>query len=181
MTHALIGRYSIIMDLAPDLLEKKDLYITGKKEIIKMYKYYLEKLEKDGTTPDDVKKTFRTQKELGEGQFGETNLNQANMNVPGQVANWYNVFTNTEGHNAFFGHLTHRRGLLGISVTTDALPRSKKARHLVLRFRITNPKPKPTENDLPRKKSSVGSSDNNNTADVDIVEDIYDFNIKLKF
>ena len=180
MTHALIGRYSTIMDLAPDLLEKEDLFIKGKQDMIRMYEYYLKKLKEEGKTLDnDNIKTYRPQKELGEGQFGETNLNQVNMNVPGQVANWYNVFTNTEGHNAFFGHLTYRRGLLGISVTTNALPRTKKARHLVLRFRITNLKP--TENDLPRKKSSVGSSNNNNTADVDIVEDIYDFNIKLKF
>lgn len=51
------------------------------------------------------------------------------------------------------------------AVITHNTEHSKKARHLVLRFRITTHKP--TEKDLPRKKSSgssrksSGSSSNN--------------------
>lgn len=105
MHHALIGRYSPIMYYAPDLMIETDRYYKAIGVLWDIYVHYY-----NGSTIP-VRPELPIDKQYGAEQ------------VDGNV--WWNVITNKQGHNAFFGHLTYRSGLLGLAVTTEPYKSSK--------------------------------------------------------
>ena len=147
--HALIGRYSPIMQDAPDLLMEKDLYIGGIAEMIQMYEHYYQNglPNDDDTEEEKKKKLFREQFPIDSRlQFGAVEVSKDY---------WFNSLTNNQGHNAFFGHLTFRSGLLGLAVTVGIQKSTKEYKHVFL-------------------IREVG-------VEVDYIEDIFNNKLKLKF
>ena len=163
--HALIGRYSPIMQDAPDLLLQKDLDINGIPEMINMYEHYLNNglPNNDDTEQEKKKKLFREQFPIESGQFGAEKVSEE--------YGWVNPLTNEQGHNAFFGHLTFRSRLFGIAVTVGHQKSTDSWEHTVLGLKTLN---NPSDGD-----TDVVMDDN--SAVVDFIEDIFNNKLKLKF
>tara|TARA_E500000331_G_C17238835_1_gene706098 strand:- start:24 stop:1346 length:1323 start_codon:yes stop_codon:yes gene_type:complete len=160
--HALIGRYSPIMQDAPDLLVEEDLKIESIKKMVDMYKHYSQK-----GLPGEKEKAYRIQYPIESGnQYGA-------VDVPEH--GWFNSLTNNLGHNAFFGHLTFRSGLFGLAVTVGHQKSTASWEHTILGLKPLN------------NSSDVYVDDGTdvdmekNTAVVDFIEDIFNNKLKLKF
>ena len=150
MHHALIGRYSPIMYSAPDLMIETDRHYEAIEVLWDIYVHYYN----GSTTP--VRPELPIDKQYGAEQ------------VDGNT--WWNVITNAQGHNAFFGHLSYRSGLFGLAVTAEAFSSSKVLVHKILGMNISIPS-KTSDTKMPPNYDGSGAP-----ANVDYIQDI-----KLKF
>lgn len=151
--HALIDRYSYIMQYATDLLEQQDLdyNIT---EMWNMYMHYY----KDNAN-NIFSKPYRKTKEI-QNQYGAVKIDENS---------YWNAFSNTQGHNAFFCHLTYRSHLLGLAVTIDPQRNTQVLINDIMQVKNEEP------------QEHGGSLMTSNYTKKAYIEDIFNQKLNLKF